>query len=312
MADCLVTGGAGFIGSHIAELLLSAGHAVTILDNLSSGRKSSIPHGAKLVRGSVTDRKAVDKAMEGIDCVFHEAAIVSVAFSMKEPIKTMEVNAGGTGTVLESALSSGAKKVVIASSAAVYGDSPPPLREDSPLRPISPYGESKLACERLAGSYSKEHGLKAVSLRYFNVYGPRQDPSSPYSGVIARFMDAARRGGRPTIFGDGTQTRDFIYVKDVARANLHAMERGESGEFNIGSGKPVSVLWLWGSIKGIARSGGEPEFAPAREGDIKHSLADISKAKKSLGFEPGYSLEAGLRETWTSSGPQEPPSPAQR
>jgi UDP-glucose 4-epimerase len=233
--------------------------------------------------------------MDGIDFVFHHAAAVSVAESVKDPQRTMLVNVEGTRNVLDASLAAGVKKAIIASSAAVYGNSPPPLGEASPLSPISPYGESKLRCERLAASYIPR-GLKTISLRYFNVYGPRQDPQSPYSGVIAKFIDLALKGKPPTIFGDGKQSRDFVFVRDVARANLLAMENA-TGEFNIGSGKAVTVADLYGEIKKLAKSGAAPVFAPEREGDIRYSYADISKAKKELGFVPRFTLRQGLRET---------------
>jgi UDP-glucose 4-epimerase len=300
MANCLVTGGAGFIGSHIAELLLSNDHSVTVLD-LPGGKKA--PGGARFIRGDIADKKSVQEAISGADFVFHQAAIVSVAFSMKEPEKTRLVNVEGTKNVLECALRSGVKKVMLASSAAVYGDSPPPLKETSLLRPLSPYGESKLECEKLAQSFQNK-GLRTVSLRYFNVYGPHQDPSSPYSGVIAKFIDLALMGKPPTIFGDGLQTRDFVYVKDVAKANLLAMEKADAcGEFNIASGKSVTVSGLYGQIKKLAKSKADPFFTPEREGDIRYSYADISKAGKTLGFRPEFSLEEGLKETmaWAKS-----------
>ena len=305
MAECLVTGGAGFIGSFMAEALLSEGHSVRILDDFSTGSRknlSSFASDIDLVEGSITDAALVKKMARGVDYVFHEAALVSVAESMRNPEKTMEVNVGGTKNVLDAAVSNNVKKVILASSAAVYGDAAPPLRESVRCAPLSPYGQSKLELERLASEYAKKHSLDSVSLRYFNVYGPRQPADSPYSGVIARFMDAMVKGKRPTICGDGLQTRDFIYVKDVAAANMLAMKAGGAGEaYNIATGNAITLNKLASTISGLLGRDIKPDYAATRPGDIRHSFADISKAKKSLGFAPEYPLEAGLKEMLAAS-----------
>lgn len=306
MALCLVTGGAGFIGSHLCGRLLSDRHAVRVLDDLSSGSEANVAaagKGIQLMRGSICDKAAMEKAMEGAECVFHEAALVSVSQSVREPEKAHLVNVEGTRMVLEAAEKAGARKAVLASSAAVYGDSPPPLAEDAPKKPLSPYGESKLELERLAASFDKK-GLRTVCLRYFNVYGPRQSLSSE-SGVVARFVDAACSGTAPVVYGDGTQTRDFIYVADVVEANVLAMRKsGADGKaLNIATGRPTSLKELLGALGKLAGGMPEPRFEGWREGDIRHSYADTSNARKLLGFRPAWSLEKGLGQTvrWRKS-----------
>lgn len=303
----LVTGGAGFIGSHISEQLVEKGWEVTILDDISSGRQENIKHFSdkvEFINGSITDRETVKKAVSGADYVFHEAALVSVVESISNPEKAYEINVDGTRNVLEAALDAKVKRVVFASSAAVYGDANPPVKEDFEPKPLSPYGDSKIEGEKLMKEF-KEKGLETVSLRYFNVYGPRQDPKSQYSGVITRFINKMLAGETPTIYGDGNQTRDFIYVGDVVNANLMAAEKeGIAGEvLNIATGIPLTVNQLEGLLSELTDYNGEPEHAEKREGEIYDSYADVSKALKLLCFKASTPLEAGLRKTieWQKS-----------
>ncbi len=295
----LVTGGCGFIGSHIASLLLTHSHEVTILDSA----KCALPErteGATLIRASITDPKIVDDACKGCDCVFHEAALISVPESFKNPEATLKVNIEGTINVLEACRKHDVKRVVLASSAAIYGDAPGlPKKETDTPAPQSPYGESKLQNEIDAKKYFEQYSLPAVSLRYFNVYGPGQKPSSQYSGVISRFIHASLHNKRPTIYGDGTQTRDFVFAKDVAEANLLCAEsKNAPGEiFNIAGGKEISLLRLWEEISSVSGCALKPEFKERRKGDIMHSLSSIEKAKSLLGYKPQTSLKKGLSST---------------
>jgi UDP-glucose 4-epimerase len=239
--------------------------------------------------------------MSGVEVVFHQAALVSVPQSIEDPIEAAMVNDLGTLNVLEAARHSGVKRVVFASSCAVYGDLPQlPKKEEMDTKPLSPYAASKLHGETYARLYRDLYGLETVCLRYFNVYGPRQDPSSPYSGVISIFMDKAARGKPPTIYGDGEQYRDFVYVADVVQANLLAAQRENisSVVINVGTGKSVTVNSLWKNIAELAGVQGEPERANFRPGDIRQSVAEISRAYELLDFEPRYSLEEGLQLTW--------------
>lgn len=303
MASYLVTGGAGFIGSHIVDALVAAKHKVRVLDDFSTGSLDSIGHldgKIELVTGSIVDRATVDAAAKGMDYIFHEAAQVSVVDSIKNPVKTWDVNIKGTKLLLNAAVKYKAKKVVIASSANIYGNDPTlPKKEDMAPKPSSPYGESKLMDELMARKYYENDRLKTVCLRYFNVYGPRQRPDSEYSGVISIFMKKILSGEQPVIYGDGSQTRDFIYVGDVVRANLLAMRSAKaSGEvINVATGKETSLKGLVREINGIAGTSLEAIHGPERVGDILRSVADISKARKLLGFEPKHSLGQGLGET---------------
>lgn len=296
---CLVTGGAGFIGSHLASALSGKGE-VTVLDDLSEGKAenlSGLPR-VSLAKQSVTNAKAVEKAARGAEVIFHLAAIVGVRVSFEDPQKTIKVNVEGVLNVLEAARKNDAR-VVYTSSAAVYGNAKPPLREDLVLDPQSPYATSKLMGESYIQIYQQAYGLKAVVLRHFNVFGPRQPPESHYAAAVPRFARALLEGKRPTVFGDGEQTRDFIYVGDVARAYLLAAEKDKAvgGTFNIGSGKGVSVNHLIELLEGITGRKADPVHEPAREGEIRHSWADISRAREVLGFQPEISLKEGLRET---------------
>jgi UDP-glucose 4-epimerase len=300
----LVTGGAGFIGSHIVESLVCH-HNVVILDNLFSGNVTNIQpflekKNVTFVHGSVTDLPLLQQISKDIDGIFHEAAIASVQQSVQDPLQTHAVNSTGTLNVLIAARDCGVKNVVCASSAAVYGDNPVmPKQEDMIPAPLSPYAVSKLTGEYYCSVFSQLYGVKTVSLRYFNVFGPRQDPSSEYSGVISKFIAQVSRNEPITIFSDGEQTRDFVFVKDVVSANLLAMEHDICGVFNIGSGTQMALNELATVVKGIFGSDVPVNYAPPRKGDIRASCADISKARKKLGYSPIYSMRKGLEQTIT-------------
>ncbi len=302
----LVTGGAGFIGSHIVEELLAGKHEVRVLDDLSTGSMANLPkHGVKFIKGSITDRAALEKSVKGIEAVFHEAAQVSVARSMEHPKETWETNIRGTKLLLNAAVEAGVKRVVFASSAAVYGNAIPPLKESQELKPISPYGDSKRMGELLMEEYASKERISTVSLRYANVYGPRQDPKSSYSGVISKFIDRMGRGDRPVVFGNGMQTRDFIFVRDVARANMLAMEaRKVKGVYNISTGAGITINELVKTLNSVLSTELEPVFEAEKQGDIKYSWADASLAKEKLGFEANTQLSDGLKQTvaWYKQG----------
>ena len=304
MKKCLVTGGAGFIGSNLVERLIRDGVQVRVLDNLSTGLLENLEpfrRDIDFVQGDVRDLNALQEVMSEVEVVFHQAAEVSVPRSVEDPVETAIVNDLGTLQILETARRAGVKRVVLASSCAVYGDLPPlPKKEDMETRPLSPYAASKLHGETYGYLYNDLYGLETVCLRYFNVYGPKQDPSSPYSGVISIFMDKAGRGDLPTIYGDGEQYRDFVYVADVVQANLLAAHKeGVSGlVINVGTGTSVSVNSLWGDISLLAGMEGDFERTEARPGDIRESVADISLARQMLGYEPQYSFQEGIKLTW--------------
>ena len=298
----LITGGCGFIGSHIAEALVAEGTEVRVLDNLSSGKPENLTgfgSAIEVIRGDIRDPDIVREAMRDVKHVFHEAALVSVAVSVEQPDENDAINIRGTLNVLQAAREAKVKRVVLATSAAVYGNNPElPKRETMLPEPESPYALGKLAGEYYLKLFSSLYGVETVSLRYFNVFGPRQDCKSMYSGVISRFADDIRQGRAPTIFGDGGQTRDFVFVKDVVQANLLAMGSPSVGKgeiFNVATGRQISLLQLWETLKKITGSGLVPQFREARVGDIRHSLADISKIQRSLGYEPKFTLEEGLR-----------------
>jgi len=298
----LITGGAGFIGSHLADALAGT-HELVVLDNLATGKAGNIQHliearRVSLVRGSVTDPALLKTCMEGVDGVFHEAALVSVLRSVKDPDATNEANVAGTLRVLVAARDAGVKAVVFASSSSVYGESPVlPKREDMPPVPKSPYAVSKLAGEHYLRVFSELYGIRTVSLRYFNVFGPRQDPESPYAAVIPLFITRVLRGEPIVIHGDGGQTRDFTYVKDVVQGNLKAMASGARGTFNLACGERNSVLALARAVMEIAGKEVPIRHEPPRPGDIRDSLADISAARERLKYAPGYTLRTGLEET---------------
>jgi nucleoside-diphosphate-sugar epimerase len=301
----LVTGGAGFIGSHIAERLLGEGHAVRIYDNFSSGKRANVdvlgahPH-LEVIEADVRDAAALERAAEGCDVVFHEAAVVSVPYSVAHPQETHDVNIQGTLNVLHAARARGVKRVVFACSAAIYGEEPTlPKRETMAPAPMSPYGVEKIAGEYYLQTWSKLYGVDTVSLRYFNVFGPRQDPTSAYSGVISIFVDRALKGEAPTIFGDGEQCRDFVYVDNVVDANLRAAtapaERVSGRAYNVACGERTTLKALLATIERIVGTQVGAKYAPGRAGDIKDSLADIARAREELGYSPKVGLEEGLR-----------------
>jgi UDP-glucose 4-epimerase len=300
----LVTGGAGFIGSHLVDALIALGSRVTVIDNLSTGRKENLQEagpGLDFQEGDIRDRDLLKKLMDGVDVVFHQAAVVSVPLSVAQPLASAEINEMGTLAVLETARQAGCRRVVLASSSAVYGDDPQlPKREEMALRPLSPYAVQKMVGEYYAGLYGTLYGLETACLRYFNVFGPRQDPSSPYSGVISIFMDRAVAGRAPVIYGDGEQTRDFVYVQDVVAANLRAAtEKSAAGRvFNIGTGHTITVSGLWQSVAKLAGIALSPEYQAARDGDILHSVAAIDAARQHLGFAPEVGFEDGLTRTY--------------
>ena len=297
----LVTGGAGFIGSHLVERLLAHGAEVRVFDNLSSGRAENLDGlGALIIEGDVRDASAVRCAVRGMDAVFHLAAVCSVARSIEDPAGTHAVNTTGTAVVLEACREARVRRVVFASSSSIYGDSPElPKREDMLPAPLSPYAASKLAGEHWCRMYWKAYGLETVCLRFFNVFGPRQSPASDYAAVIPRFIDAALRGERPILYGDGSQTRDFIYAGDVARAlHLAATVPGAAGKvLNVAGGERRSLRDLLGALEGILGRPLDPEGRPARPGDVQHSLAAVVEAQCVLGFAPVVSFADGLE--WT-------------
>lgn len=300
MSTYLVTGGAGFIGSHIVDRLVSEGQTVRILDDLSTGSMGNIEHvldHVEFIRGDVSDLETVRNSMAGVDYVFHEAAIASVAESVADPVGSNAVGITGTLNVLCAARDVGVRRVVYASSAAVYGNEPTlPKTETMPLDPMSPYAITKLTGEHYMRVFSELYDLETVALRYFNVYGIRQDPSSEYSGVIAIFASAISGGRIPVVYGDGLQSRDFVYVGDVVEANMVACHvDGISGKvFNVGSGQSSTILDLIANLSSILGSGLSPVFGESRLGDVRHSLSDISKAGKMLGFRPSVSMREGL------------------
>ena len=309
----LVTGGCGFIGSHLVEALAGQGHRVRVLDNLSSGHARNLEHvrgRVEVIVGDIRDRAQIDAATEGMDYVFHEAALVSVFDSVERPRDNHDINITGTLNVLEAAREHGVKRVVMASSAAVYGNAPElPKREDQRPEPESPYAIGKILGEYYFSVYAKLYGLQTVALRYFNVYGPRQDPSSMYSGVISKFSDVLAKGGTPVVFGDGGQTRDFVFVRDVVQANLRAMESDQAGRgdvFNVGTGRRTSLLDLLAALGDLTGRRPAPEFREARAGDIRHSVSDIGRARSVLGYEPAYGLREGLAELVAASAGKVP------
>jgi UDP-glucose 4-epimerase len=299
----LVTGGAGFIGSHLVRELLSRGSPVRIFDNFSSGFRRNLEGlsgSLEVVDGDIRDRQAVQKAMAGVTHVLHQAALTSVARSVENPLETHDVNSTGTLNLLVAARDAGVRRFVYASSSSVYGDTPTlPKREDMPPRPISPYAISKLTGEQYCKVFHSLYGLQTVSLRYFNVFGPRQDPGSPYSAVIPLFLKALLAGGAPIVRGDGKQTRDFTYVANVVQANLLAstVDGVSTGVFNVGTGNRVSLLDLIRELNSLTGVDRPPIFDAPRPGDVRDSLADISQARQQLGYEPGSAFSAGLAET---------------
>lgn len=294
----LITGGAGFIGSHIAEHF-SNNAQVRVLDNLRSGyRKNVESFGVEFIEGSVTDVQAVRKAVREVDYVFHLAAMISVPESMQKPQECVEINTQGTLNVLQESASAGVKKFILSSSAAIYGDNPVvPKLETMLPEPKSPYAVTKLDGEYYCKMFSDEGWLKTACLRYFNVFGPRQDPKSQYAAAIPIFIYKALKNEAITVFGDGQQSRDFIYVKDVVAANVYLAQHPEyCGVYNAAYGNSITIEELAREIIGATGSGSKIEYAPVRAGDVKHSKADISKLSKT-GFVPGGNFAEGLEET---------------
>jgi UDP-glucose 4-epimerase len=299
----LVTGGAGFIGSHLVERLLADGHDVRVVDDFSTGKEANLaPFAGKaleVVKADIRNGWELRALAEGCEVIFHEAAIVSVPYSVEHPQETHDVNLQGTLNVLEAARQAKTRRLVFASSAAVYGDAPGlPKHEGMLPTPIAPYGLEKLTSEHYLSIFARLYGVETVSLRYFNVFGPRQDPSSAYSGVISIFADRARRGEPVTIFGDGSAYRDFVYVKDVVEANLLAATKpGIAGRsFNVARGEKTSMLDLTAMIGRVVGRPLVVTHAEVRAGDIAESLADISRAKSELGYAPSVAVEEGLRQ----------------
>jgi UDP-glucose 4-epimerase len=286
-----VTGGAGFIGSNLVDALLARGDEVTVVDNLSSGRRENVDPAARLVEADIREPLELDA-----DVVFHLAAQADVSTSVARPEYDAEVNVLGTVNVLEAARRSGAQLVFSSTGGAIYGECERPAREDDPRRPLSPYGTAKLAGEEYLATWNRLHGTAHVALRFGNVYGPRQD-SSLEGGVVAIFLERMLRGEPTTIFGDGMQERDFVYVEDVAAAVLAAVGNS-GGVFNVGSGSPTSVERLHALCRNVSGDGREPEHGPPRAGDLRRSVLDASLAERELGWRPSTSIEDGLRRTW--------------
>lgn len=310
MNKYLVTGGAGFIGSHIAGELVQKGHSVRIIDNFSTGKReniSSFLDKVELVEADIREFKACRKVVEGIDFVLHQAALTSVPLSIENPLQTNEINITGTLNLLLASRAAKVQRLVFASSAAVYGENPRlPKTENMEGLPISPYALSKWVGELYCRLFSQLYGLSTVCLRYFNIFGPRQDPFSQYASVVPSFIGKILKGKKPTVFGDGEQSRDFVYVSNVVNANILASKAsGVSGEvFNIAAGEKTTVNSLLEELNGVLRKEIKPSYDDPRPGDIKHSYADISKARKMLKYEPTVSFSEGLSETvrWYREG----------
>jgi UDP-N-acetylglucosamine/UDP-N-acetyl-alpha-D-glucosaminouronate 4-epimerase len=306
-----VTGGGGFIGSHLVDALLEHGHDVRVIDNFSTGNRRNLLHldsALEIVEADIRSLERVLHAAKGCDIVFHLAALPSVPRSVQDPLTSSEVNVTGTLNVLLAAREAGVRCVVYSSSSSVYGANKAAIRREAdPVVPISPYGVSKLAGEAYCRSMHEVYGFETVALRYFNVFGPRQDPGSEYAAVVPNFISAALLAERPVVFGDGEQTRDFTYVRNVVDANLlAAVTDGIAGEtFNIGCGKACSVNRLLTLVCAASGCALQPRFEPSRPGDIRDSVADVSKASRIMSYEPSFSLAEGLRATyeWVVSEP---------
>ncbi len=308
-ARVVVTGGAGFIGSHLVEGLLQAGAQVTVLDDFSTGHRANLEPMLKdieLVEGDIRDLALCQRVILGARYVLHQAALGSVPQSIAEPATAIAVNVGGTANVFTAARDAGVRRVVYASSSSVYGESEAlPKREGEEGALLSPYAVSKWMDEELAALFAKSYPLELVGLRYFNVYGPRQDPNGAYAAVVPRFFASCYGGAAPVIFGDGQQTRDFTYVKDVVRANLMALvsQEGSGAAYNVGTGTKTSVVELAETIIRVTGFTGSLEYQPARAGDIRHSVADTSRAEAALGWRATTSLAEGLAEAAASYHP---------
>jgi UDP-glucose 4-epimerase len=305
MANVLVTGGAGFIGSNLTETLLQKGHFVRVLDDFSTGKRENLIFdkaypSLESVEGDIRDLGTCQKAVEGMKYVFHQGALPSVQRSVEDPETSNAVNAGGTLNILLAAREKGAKRVIYASSSSVYGDTPTlPKHEEMPCDPLSPYALQKYIGEQYCRLFYQLYGLETISLRYFNIFGPKQDPNSLYSAVIPKFIDALLQGRPPIIFGDGEQSRDFTYIENVVQANLLAMSAGHlHGEaINIACGERTSLNQLLNVLKKILGSKVSPSYQEPQQGDVRHSLADIRKGKERIKYEPKVGIEIGLKKT---------------
>jgi UDP-glucose 4-epimerase len=299
----LVTGGAGFIGSHITTALVERGDEVRVLDNLDTGKRENLSHLAgkvDFIEGSVTDPAIVARAVESVEVVFHQAALASVPRSVSAPLDTNAVCVTGTVNVLDASRKAGVRRVVYAGSSSAYGNDPTPSKNEQIVpAPLSPYAAAKLAAEYYCQAFSATYGLETVTLRYFNVFGPRQDPDSEYSAVIPIFVSLMLKGQRPTIYGDGLQSRDFTFVSDIVRGNLLAAEAKDvAGRvINVATGKQFTLLDLIASINRVLGTSIEPVFADPRAGDVRESLADITLARKLLSFEPFVTFDNGLEQS---------------
>lgn len=303
MRKFLVTGGAGFIGSHIVEALVDRGDEVRVLDNLSTGDRANLePFAASIefIEGDLIDPEVVAAAVDGVDCIFHEAALPSVPRSVEYPLDTNAACVTGTVTLLDAARRAGVRRLVYAASSSAYGDQPTSSKRETDLpAPLSPYGAAKLAAEYYCQAFTATYGFETVAIRYFNVFGPRQDPDSPYSAVIPRFITALLAGQPPVIYGDGHQARDFTYVKNVVHGNLLAADAsGAAGRvFNVANGRSTSLLELVDLLNEMLGTDVAPKHDPPRAGDIRESLADISQARAVLNYEPQIRFEDGLRRS---------------
>ncbi|MGI8785032.1 MAG: SDR family oxidoreductase [Acidobacteriota bacterium] len=304
MAKCAVTGGAGFIGSHLVEGLVNRGHEVLVVDDFSSGRMENLAGvelggAVRLLRLDISVPGALDGVFDGVRWVFHHAAVPSVSRSVDDPCGTNQINATGTLHVLEGARRAGVEKVMFATSCSVYGDSEElPKREEMPATPLSPYALQKYVGELYCRMFSDLYGIPTMALRYFNVFGPRQDPKSEYAAVIPRFITRMLAGQAPIIYGDGEQTRDFIYVDNVVDANLKAAESAASGTvLNIGLGRRVSLNEIVDLLNSILKTSIQPEYQDAKRGEVRHSVADIRAAKEKMGFVPGVDFCEGLKRS---------------
>ena len=302
MSRYLVTGGAGFIGSHLVDQLITRGHKVRVADDFSTGRRGNLAHqpGVEIVEGDLADPAVAARAVAGVELVLHQAAIPSVPRSVKDPVASHRANLDATLAVLVAARDAKVRRVVFAGSSSVFGDTPTlPKREDMPTRPKSPYALQKLVGEQYHRMFTDLYGLETVTVRYFNVFGPRQDPSSTYSGVISLFIAALLAGKSPTIHGDGEQTRDFTFVANVVDGVLRAATTpaANGGVFNVATGRRVSLNRLFSTLRDLMGASVEPEHGPAREGDVRDSQADISLARHVLGYTPLVEFEEGLQRT---------------
>lgn len=305
-ARYLITGGAGFIGSHIAETLLKQGETVHVFDNLLTGKRSNLEvlhrYGkqVEIIDGDLRNMQAIKAAVEGVEVIFHQAALASVPRSISDPVNSLEININGTQNILLAARDAKVRRVVYASSSSVYGNTPTlPKHEAMPTAPMSPYAVQKLTAELLCGVFTRIYGLETVALRYFNVFGPRQDPGSEYAAVIPRFLTALLEGRQPVVFGDGEQTRDFTFIANVVQANLLAASAPDAvGEaMNIGYGERISLNEVLSLAGELLNRPVQAEYRDPRPGDVRDSLADISKARRLLGYNPAVNFREGMMRT---------------